>query len=72
MSELESFLCVCVCGGGNPDNVQDTPTRTMSELEKFFPGGVCVCVCVCNPDNVQDTLTWTMSELEIVFLWGGG
>ncbi len=47
MSELKNFCR----GGGNLDNVQDTLTRTMSELEKFAKQGV----------------SQTMSKLNIFF-----
>ncbi len=56
-------------GGGNPDNVRDTLTQTMSQLDYFLAGvggwG--------NPDNLSEIpLTRTMSQMEIFFCRGGG
>ena len=65
-----------LCRGGVciPDNVRDTLTQTMSELEKFaLQGGGYPRQCPRYPnlDNVRDTLPRTMSELEKFALQGG-
>ncbi len=61
--------------GGIPDNVRDTLTQTMSELEKFAlrGGGVSQTMSELEKFALQGGgVSQTMSELEKFALQGGG